>query len=45
MIREKIISFDEARKAVMKGRPCLCAFYLDNQGWDNFVTFFLIINI
>jgi hypothetical protein len=40
-LKGKIISFDEARKAVMKGRPCLCAFYLDNQGWDNFSTFFL----
>ena len=24
----------------MKGRPCLCSFYLDCQGWDNFSTFF-----
>ena len=39
-LRGKIISPNEARKAVMKGRPCLCRFSLDKYGWHNFSEFF-----
>ena len=30
-LRGRIISGDEARKAVLKGRPCLCGFYLNEK--------------
>ena len=39
-LRGKIISPDEARKAVIQGRPCLCSFFLDKFGWHNFSEFF-----
>ena len=39
-LRGKIISNNEARKAVMKGRPCLCSFYLNEKKWQNFSEFF-----
>lgn len=39
-LRGKVISSHEARKAVIKGRPCLCSFYLDEYGWHNFSEFF-----
>ena len=39
-LRGRIISANEARKAVIKGRPCLCRFYLDRYGWHNFSEFF-----
>ena len=40
-LRGKIISANEARKAVINGRPCLCRFFLDKFGWHNFSEFFL----
>ena len=39
-LRGRIISVNEARKAVIKGRPCLCGFFLDGYGWHNFSEFF-----
>ena len=39
-LRGRIISSYEARKALIKGRPCLCRFYLDGYGWHNFSEFF-----
>ena len=39
-LRGKRIQAIEARKAVMKGRPCLCKFYLDKKQWHNFFEFF-----
>ena len=39
-LRGEEINATEARKAVMKGRPCLCRFYLDGNQWHNFFKFF-----
>ena len=39
-LRGRIISNNEARNAVMKGRPCLCSFYLNEKKWQNFSEFF-----
>ena len=39
-LRGREISASEARNAVIKGRPCLCGFYLDKRRWHNFSEFF-----
>ena len=39
-LRGEKVNAIEARKAVMKGRPCLCRFYLDGNQWHNFFRFF-----
>ena len=39
-LRGKTISNNEARNAVMKGRPCLCRFDLNKKKWHNFSEFF-----
>ena len=39
-LRGREISASEARISVIKGRPCLCRFYLDKKGWHNFSEFF-----
>ena len=39
-LRGKVVSPKEAKKAVLKGRPCLCRFYLDGPKWDKFSEFF-----
>ena len=39
-LRGKLVSPEEAKKAVLKGRPCLCGFYLDGPKWDKFSEFF-----
>ena len=39
-LKGKKINADEARIAIIEGRPCLCRFYLDEKGWHNFEEFF-----
>ena len=39
-LRGKVVSSNEARNAVLRGRPCLAKFYLDANGWQNFSEFF-----
>ena len=36
-LRGKIVSPEEAKKIVLKGRPCLCELYLDGRRWDKFL--------
>jgi hypothetical protein len=37
---QKIENPDQARKAVMEGRPCLCFFSLMKESWETFKNFF-----
>ena len=37
---KKLNNANEARIALMEGRPCLCRFYLDEKGWHNFEEFY-----
>ena len=39
-LRYKEVNSEQARIAVMKGRQCLSVFYLNEEKWFNFVTFF-----
>ena len=39
-LRYREVSPEEARYAVMKGRPCLCRFYYNEKKWHNFSNFF-----
>ncbi len=39
-LRFKEVNSEQARMAVMKGRQCLSVFYLNEEKWYNFRTFF-----
>ena len=41
-IKVKQINKNEAKIAVMKGRPCYASFFLSGKQWANFLNFFMM---